>query len=153
VVLRTRADRAMVAKCAAPLEIVAVDEVITTGGRAFPPRAPRPAPPHRAAPAILFSHCRRRRLACRYPHDHHGGVGLLPALADIGTAGFLADGIQMMLTHDVAGLRVTPADLAFTRSSGCAELRLGAVGFPRRGRRSFVSLSKMVVMTILTPHR
>ena len=34
-------------------------------------------------------------------HDHHGRVRLLPALADVGAAGLLADGDQAVLAHDV----------------------------------------------------
>ena len=42
-------------------------------------------------------------------HDHQGGVLLLPALADIGAAGFLADGEQAVLAHDLAACRHSPA--------------------------------------------
>ncbi len=35
-------------------------------------------------------------------HDHEGGVRLVPALADIGAAGFLADRVQAVLADDVA---------------------------------------------------
>ena len=35
-------------------------------------------------------------------HDHHGGVALLPALADVGAAGLLADRVQPVLAHDLA---------------------------------------------------
>ena len=37
-------------------------------------------------------------------HDHHGGVALRPAFADVGAGGFLADGRQAVLTHQSAGL-------------------------------------------------
>ena len=37
-------------------------------------------------------------------HDHHGGVRLLPALADIGTAGLFADRVQAVRAHDLARL-------------------------------------------------
>ena len=36
-------------------------------------------------------------------HDHHGGVALGPALADVGAAGLLADRDQPVLAHDLAG--------------------------------------------------
>ena len=35
-------------------------------------------------------------------HDHEGGVLLLPALADIGAARFLADRDELVLAHDRA---------------------------------------------------
>ncbi len=38
-------------------------------------------------------------------HDHHGGVLLRPALADIGAAGLLADGDEAVLAHDLARSR------------------------------------------------
>jgi hypothetical protein len=37
-------------------------------------------------------------------HDHHGGVALGPAFADIGAGGFLADRVQPVLPHQGAGL-------------------------------------------------
>src|ERR1700675_3663934 len=37
-------------------------------------------------------------------HDHHGGVTLRPALADVGAGGFLADGGEAVLAHQGAGL-------------------------------------------------
>ena len=54
-----------------------------------------------------------RRLACRdiaegtspradLTHDHHRGVALVPAFADIRAARLFADGDQLMLTHNVA---------------------------------------------------
>ena len=39
-------------------------------------------------------------------HDHEGGVLLLPALADIGAAGLLADGMQAVGAHDGVGVGV-----------------------------------------------
>ena len=39
-------------------------------------------------------------------HDHHGGVALRPALADVGAGGFLADGDEAVLAHQGAGLVV-----------------------------------------------
>ena len=36
-------------------------------------------------------------------HDHHGGVRLGPAFADIGTGRFLADGMEIVFAHDRAG--------------------------------------------------
>ncbi len=40
------------------------------------------------------------------PHDHEGGMLLVPAFADIGAAGLLAHGVQAVGAHDVAGVRV-----------------------------------------------
>ena len=37
-------------------------------------------------------------------HDHHGGVALGPALADVRAGGFLADGDEAVLAHEGAGL-------------------------------------------------
>ena len=37
-------------------------------------------------------------------HDHHGGVALRPALADVGAGGFLAHGDQAVVAHQGAGL-------------------------------------------------
>ena len=39
-------------------------------------------------------------------HDHHGGVALRPALADVGAGGFLADGDEAVLAHQRPGLVV-----------------------------------------------
>ena len=39
-------------------------------------------------------------------HDHHGGVALRPALADVGAGGFLADRVQAVFAHQGAGLVV-----------------------------------------------
>ena len=39
-------------------------------------------------------------------HDHEGGVLLVPALADVGAAGLLADGVQAVLADDRVGRRV-----------------------------------------------
>ena len=36
-------------------------------------------------------------------HDHHGGVAMGPAFADIGTAGLFADRVEPMLLHDRPG--------------------------------------------------
>ena len=43
-------------------------------------------------------------------HDHEGGVLLLPALADIGAAGLLADGVQAVRAHDPLRLRIALRD-------------------------------------------
>ena len=37
-------------------------------------------------------------------HDHEGGVALVPALADIGTARLLADGRELEFAHQAQGL-------------------------------------------------
>ena len=34
------------------------------------------------------------------PHDHEGGVALVPALADVGTARLLADGCKLEFAHE-----------------------------------------------------
>ena len=39
-------------------------------------------------------------------HDHHGGVLLGPAFTDIGAAGLLADGDQIVLAHDLLGFAI-----------------------------------------------
>jgi hypothetical protein len=39
-------------------------------------------------------------------HDHHGGVPLAPALADIRAGRLLAHGVQAVLAHDPAGLEI-----------------------------------------------
>src|SRR5690606_4946747 len=41
-----------------------------------------------------------------FAHDHHGGVLFRPALADIGAAGFLADGDQPVLADDLLGFAI-----------------------------------------------
>ena len=43
-------------------------------------------------------------------HDHEGGVLLLPALADIRAAGLLADGVQAVGPHDLAGRGIAGRD-------------------------------------------
>ena len=40
-------------------------------------------------------------------HDHHGSVALAPAFAHIGTARFLADGDEVVVTHDFARRLIT----------------------------------------------
>ena len=42
-------------------------------------------------------------------HDHEGGVLLVPALADIGAAGLLADRVQAVLAHDRVRSRHSPS--------------------------------------------
>ena len=49
-------------------------------------------------------------------HDHHRRVPLLPAFADIGAAGFLADRVETVLADDGQGLVVTRRAGARTRS-------------------------------------
>ncbi|EAP80683.1 hypothetical protein NAS141_05078 [Sulfitobacter sp. NAS-14.1] len=39
-------------------------------------------------------------------HDHHGGMALRPAFAHIRAAGFFADSHQLVLAHDLCGIRI-----------------------------------------------
>ena len=39
-------------------------------------------------------------------HDHHGGVALAPAFADVGAACLLADRDQLVFAHDPRGLGI-----------------------------------------------
>ena len=43
-------------------------------------------------------------------HDHHGGVAMRPALADIRARRFLADGVQLVLAHDLPRRGIFAAD-------------------------------------------
>ncbi len=63
-------------------------------------------------------------------HDHHGGVALAPALADVGAARLLADRHQAVLADGVAGALVAGGDRGLDADPvGLALARgLGAVG-------------------------
>src|SRR5690606_36654041 len=67
----------------------------------------------------------------RVAHDHHGRVLLAPALADVGAACLLADGVQIVLPHDALRLAIdwragrldaSPARLAEDRAVGLQRL-------------------------------
>ena len=77
----------------------------------------RPELRHRIGDAGGFVGGERQRLAggdvaeragagAGVAHDHHGGVALAPALADVGAGGFLAHGDQAVGAHQRAGLVV-----------------------------------------------
>ena len=70
-------------------------------------------------------------------HDHHRGVALGPALADVGAARLLADGDEAVLPHDLAGplvalggrrLDANPVGLAQDRGVGLVGLLRMALG-------------------------
>src|SRR5580658_10762989 len=60
-------------------------------------------------------------------HDHEGGVLFLPALADIGTAGLLAYGVQAVGAHDARRLDIAGRD----RSLDADPVRLAQAGLIR----------------------
>ena len=66
-------------------------------------------------------------------HDHEGRVLLRPALANVGTAGFLANGHEFVLAHDT--LRLGPFGGAGSLHTDPRRLalygRVGAIGFFR----------------------
>src|SRR5205085_9087296 len=48
----------------------------------------------------------RARARAGVPHDHEGGVLLLPAFANIGTRSLLADGMQSMRPYERPGFHI-----------------------------------------------
>src|SRR5690606_34170717 len=71
-----------------------------------------------------------------FAHDHEGGVLLGPAFADIGAAGFLADGDEVVLADDLLGFPIDRgAGRPHTDPVGLAEhFRFRPVGFFRMAR-------------------
>ncbi len=72
-------------------------------------------------------------------HDHEGGVLLVPALPDIGTARFLAYRVQLMRPHDVAGRRIAarnrrpdPDPVGLLQSRRIGPMRLFGMARPLR---------------------
>ena len=94
---------------AAVVKIVAIDRSHDHMGK--------PELRHRVGDVLRFGRFERARQSgldvaegagarAHVAHDHEGGVALLPALADVGAARLLAHGMQAVLAHDPARLRV-----------------------------------------------
>ena len=71
-----------------------------------------------------------------FAHDHHRGVLLAPALADVGTARFLANGDEIVLAHDLLGFavngrtgRLDPDPVGLAQHLGVGTLRLFRVSW------------------------
>ena len=69
-------------------------------------------PGHGISHAAGFEHIKRLRLACCYvakraaaradlAHDHHGGVTLVPAFAQVGAPSLFADGRYLVCAHNL----------------------------------------------------
>src|SRR5205807_1856329 len=78
----------------------------------------------------------------RIAHDHEGRVLLLPALADVGTAGFLANGMEPLGANDAAGLgeagrprRLDPDPGRLAQYRRFRPMRLFGMARPRRLQR------------------
>src|SRR3546814_9268715 len=60
-------------------------------------------PPSSTRTDTPFPYTTRVRSRAGVAHDHHGGVALRPALADVRAGRLLADRVQLVRLHDLAG--------------------------------------------------